>query len=99
MSSSVNDANDYPEILFFSSTYCVPCKDAEKIINIINVSMFGNKLNIQKISIDNTNPLIQKYNITSVPSFVVAGKKISPNFDKFEIIDAILQGFISSVKI
>ena len=74
MSSSVSDAKGHPEILFFSSTYCVPCIDAEKMINTINISMFGNKLNIQKISIDKSNPLIQKYNITSVPSLVVAGK-------------------------
>jgi thioredoxin-like negative regulator of GroEL len=99
MSLPAKDSERSPEILFFSSIYCEPCKDAEKLIDKINISMFGNKLNVQKITIDAKNPLIQQYNITSVPALVIAGKKIPPNFDQIEIIDAILQGYIASVKI
>ena len=99
MSLPAKDTEGSPEILFFSSIYCEPCKDAEKLIDKINISMFGNRLNIQKITIDAKNPLIQQYNITSVPSLIIAGKKVPPNFDQCDIIDAILQGYISSVKI
>ena len=57
------------------------------------------KLKIQKISIDTKNPILKKYKITSVPSLVIAGKKLNRNVDMDDIIDAILQGFISSVDI
>lgn len=91
--------NKTPEILFFSSNFCEPCKEVEKLIHKINISMFGKKLKIQKISIDTKSPIIKKYKIASVPSLVIAGKKLTRNVDMDDIIDAILQGFISSVDI
>jgi len=41
--------NKTPEILFFSSNFCEPCKEVEKLIHKNNISMFGKKLKIQKI--------------------------------------------------
>ncbi len=99
MTSTIRKENKTPEILFFSSNYCEPCKEVEKLIHKINISMFGKKLKIQKISIDTKNPILKKYKITSVPSLVIAGKKLNRNVDMDDIIDAILQGFISSVDI
>ena len=41
----------------------------------------------------------QEYRITSVPTLIIADKRLSVNIQEEEIIDAILYAFISSVKI
>ncbi len=44
MTSTIRKENKTPEILFFSSNYCEPCKEVEKLIHKINISMFGKKI-------------------------------------------------------
>ena len=63
--------------------------------------MFGKKLHIEKIDIEaSTNrDLIQKYRITAIPAIIVADKKLTATINEEDIVDAILYGFISSVKI
>ena len=97
----MNNSQDYPKILFFSSNHCAPCKPIEEMLKRINISMFGKKLNIQKIDIEEgvNRELIQKYRITALPTIVIADKRLSVNIQQEEIVDAILYGFISSVKI
>ncbi|MGV9199935.1 MAG: thioredoxin family protein [Promethearchaeia archaeon] len=90
---------DYPRILFFSSKHCVPCRPVEKMLKQINISMFGKKLRIEKIDIEKNRKLTKKYNIHAVPTLIIANKKLSVNIQKEDIIDTILYGFISSVKI
>ena len=92
---------DYPRILFFSSTHCAPCKPVEEMLKKINISMFGKKLHIEKIDIEaGTNrEIIQKHRITAIPTIIVADKKLTANIFEEDIIDAILYGFISSVKL
>ncbi|MFW9874645.1 MAG: thioredoxin family protein [Candidatus Thorarchaeota archaeon] len=91
----------YPKILFFSSSHCAPCIGVEEKLKKINISLFGKKLKIEKISIDleENRPFTQEYRITSVPTLIIADKKLSVNIMEEEIIDAILYAFISSVKI
>ena len=91
----------YPKILFFSSSHCAPCTPVEIMLKRINLSMFGKKLRIEKISIDleETRHLTQEYRITSVPTLIIADKRLSVNIAEEEIIDAILYAFISSVKL
>ncbi|MHA1912994.1 MAG: thioredoxin family protein [Promethearchaeota archaeon] len=91
----------YPRILFFSSNHCAPCIPVEIMLKRINLSLFGKKLRIDKISIDleENRRLTQEYQITSVPTLVISSKKLSVNITEEEIIDAILYAFISSVKI
>ncbi|MCK4381545.1 MAG: thioredoxin family protein [Candidatus Lokiarchaeota archaeon] len=91
----------YPKILFFSSNHCAPCKPVEEMLKKINISMFGKKLRIEKISIEmeDNRQFTQEYRITSVPTLIIADKKLSVNIQEEEIIDAILYAFISSVKI
>jgi len=69
MSIEFNDA--YPKILFFSSTHCAPCKLVEEMLKRINISMFGKKLFIEKINIeDKANfKITHQYSITSVPTW------------------------------
>lgn len=91
----------YPKILFFSSTHCAPCFPVEGMLKRINISLFGKKLRIEKISIDleENRQFTQEYRITSVPTLIIADKKLSVNITEEEIIDAVLYAFISSVKI
>jgi thiol-disulfide isomerase/thioredoxin len=90
---------EYPKILFFSSEHCAPCQPVEEMLKYINISMFGKKLNIEKIDIEKNHTKTRQHNITSVPSIIVADKRLTVNIQEEEIVDAILYGFISSVKI
>lgn len=91
----------YPRILFFSSSHCAPCLPVEIMLKRVNLSMFGKKLRIEKISIDleENRHYTQEYRITSVPTVIIANKRLSVNIAEEEIIDAILYAFISSVKL
>lgn len=95
------NSQEYPKILFFSSNHCAPCKPIEEMLKRINISMFGKKLNIQKIDIEEgvNREVIQKHRITALPTIIIADKRLSVNIQQEEIVDAILYGFISSVKI
>ncbi|MGQ4873031.1 MAG: thioredoxin family protein [Promethearchaeota archaeon] len=92
-------AEGYPKILFFSSKYCAPCREVEEILKRVNISMFGKKLIIEKIDIEESHKLTAQYKITSVPTLIIADKRLSVNIQEEDIIDAILYGFISSIKI
>ena len=91
----------YPKILFFSSNHCAPCKPVEEMLKKINISLFGKKLRIVKISIDleDNRQFTLEHRVTSVPTLIIADKILSVNIQEEEIIDAILYAFISSVKI
>jgi thiol-disulfide isomerase/thioredoxin len=96
-----NFEQDYPKILFFSSNHCAPCRPVEEMLKKINISLFGKKLKIEKVLIDleENRKFTQKYRITSVPTLIIAEKKLAINIQEEDIIDAILYAFIASVKI
>ncbi|MBN1214635.1 MAG: thioredoxin family protein [Candidatus Lokiarchaeota archaeon] len=96
-----NFRQDYPKILFFSSQHCMPCKPVEEKLKRINISMFGKRLQIDKININmqENRELINKYNITSVPTLIIGERKLMLNIEEEDIIDSILYAFIASVKI
>jgi len=91
----------YPEILFFTSIYCSPCQTVERMLNNINIRLFGNKLIIKKIEISKAEnlELTKKHNVFSVPTLIVGNKRLSSNIDEEDLIDSILQAFLSSVQI
>ena len=89
----------YPKILLFSSIHCAPCRPVEEMLKRINISMFGKKLFIEKIDVGKNYMLTKKYNITSLPTLIIADKRLTINIQEEDIIDAILSGFISSVRI
>jgi len=91
----------YPKILFFSSDHCAPCKPVEELLKKINISMFGKKLSIEKINIEQKEnfDMTKKYAITSVPTLIIAEKKLNVDVQEEDIIDAILNGFISSIEL
>ena len=90
---------DYPKILFFSSNHCAPCVPVSEMLKRINISMFGKKLNIERIDIEKNHKMTQEYQVTALPTIIIADKRLSVNIQEEEIIDAILYGFISSVKL
>jgi thioredoxin-like negative regulator of GroEL len=90
---------DYPRILFFSSDHCAPCRPIEEMLKKINISMFGKKLKIEKIDIEKNHKLTKQFNVISLPTIIIADKRLTVNIQEEDIIDAILYGFISSVKI
>lgn len=87
----------YPVIEFYTSKYCAPCKPIERMLARINLSLFGNQLRIRKIDISEEMELAKKNNILSVPSIIVGNKRLTHIMDEQDIVDAILQGFLSSV--
>lgn len=95
----MGDNKDYPKILFFSSVHCAPCKPVEEMLKRINLSMFGKKLYIEKIDIESNSRLTQEHQITALPTLCIADKKLCVNIQEEDIIDAILYGFISSIKL
>ncbi len=93
------ESTNYPKILFFSSNHCAPCLPVEEMLKRINISMFGKKLNIEKIDIEENHKMTQEYSVTSLPTLIIADKRLNVDIQEEEIIDAILFGFISSVKL
>lgn len=61
--------------------------------------MFGKKLFIDKIDVSKNYMLTQQYKITSLPTLIIADKRLTLNIQEEDIIDAILYGFISSVRL
>ncbi len=61
--------------------------------------MFGKKLYIEKIDVGKNYQLTNEYKITSLPTIIVADRRLSVNIQEEDIIDAILYGFISSIKL
>jgi thiol-disulfide isomerase/thioredoxin len=89
----------YPIIYYFSSPYCAPCKNVERMLIEINISLFGNKLRIRRIDIAEEIDTARKYNVISVPTIIIGAVRLSIIIDKNELTDAILQGFLSSVSL
>lgn len=87
----------YPIIYYFSSPYCGPCKTVEKMLNEVNLSLFGNKLRVRKVNIVKESEMAKEFDVISVPTIIVGDMRLSVVIDKNELTDAILQGFLSSV--
>ena len=61
--------------------------------------MFGKKLYIEKIDVEKNYQLTNEYKVTSLPTIIVSDRRLCVNIQEEDIIDAILYGFISSIKI
>ena len=91
----------YPVIQFYTSKYCAPCKPVEQMLARINLSLFGNQLIVEKIDISESTQMeiARKNNILSVPSIIVGKNRLTHIMDEQDIVDAILQGFLSSISL
>ena len=54
------------QILYFSATWCGPCKMYAPTINEAS-----NSVNIQKVDVDQNQQLSQQYNVRSVPTLIL----------------------------
>jgi len=54
------------KILYFSSTWCGPCKMLGPIMESV-----GNEVNYQKIDVDSNQELSMKYGIRNIPTLVL----------------------------
>tara|TARA_Y100000591_G_C21393995_1_gene479583 strand:- start:35 stop:376 length:342 start_codon:yes stop_codon:yes gene_type:complete len=58
-------------LLFFTASWCEPCKKIYPFVEEIQSKIDNSILSVQKIDIDNDNPLISIHNVRSVPTFVL----------------------------
>lgn len=72
--SAVAEANGKPQIIKFSSTMCLECKEVEKVFKEI-MPKYGDKIVYTEIIVDSRNDmknaLIKKYNVTLVPTVIM----------------------------
>ncbi|MEK6817417.1 MAG: thioredoxin [Nanoarchaeota archaeon] len=57
-------------LIDFHAHWCMPCVIMSPIVDDIS-KKFKDKLKVGKINIDNNSELAQKYNIRSIPSFII----------------------------
>ena len=85
--------SDKPVLIDFWASWCGPCKMMSPVIDAIAEEM-GEKVKVCKINIDEEQNLAVKYNVMSIPTFIVIkdGKEVSISVgvqDKAEIIGMI----------
>lgn len=83
--------SDIPVLVDFFATWCGPCKMMAPVVEAIEKEMEG-KVSVYKIDVDNETDLAMKYNIMSIPTFVLFknGEAVSSLLgmrDKQELID------------
>ena len=85
--------SEKPVLIDFWASWCGPCKMMSPVIDKIAEEM-GDTVKVCKINIDEEQNLAVKYNVMSIPTFVVLknGKEVSRSVgvqDKSEISDMI----------
>ena len=68
--STVAEANGKPQIIKFSSTMCLECKEVEKVFKEL-MPKYQDKVVYTEIIVDNKNDLIRKYNVQLVPTIIM----------------------------
>ncbi len=90
-------ADGYPTILYFSSPACGPCVRVAKLLEMVNLS-FGNKINVEEINILERPDKADEFQVFSIPTLIIGDRRMSVSIEKDEIVDAVLQAFLSSVR-
>jgi len=69
-----------PVLVDFWATWCGPCRMMSPVIDEIAEEM-GNRAKVCKVNIDEQRDLAIKYNVMSIPTFIVfkEGKEINRN--------------------
>ena len=85
--------SELPVLVDFFATWCGPCKMMSPIVEEIEKELEG-KANVYKIDTDEATDLAMKYNIMSIPTFIVFknGEVVQTAVgmrDKQELIDMI----------
>lgn len=73
-SSAVAEAKGKPQIIKFSSTMCLECKEVEKVFKEL-MPKYSDKVTYTEIIVDNRNDMknsmIKKYNVQLVPTIIM----------------------------
>lgn len=78
MANTFNDNNfeqevlksDIPVLVDFYADWCGPCKMMAPVVEQI-AAEFAGKVKVGKINVDESQKVAQKYNIMSIPTFLV----------------------------
>tara|TARA_Y100000389_G_C17162100_1_gene364900 strand:- start:21 stop:266 length:246 start_codon:yes stop_codon:yes gene_type:complete len=62
------------KILYFSASWCGPCKTLGPIIESL-----GNKINYEKIDVDNNNELSIQHSVRNIPTLVLLEDGLEKN--------------------
>ena len=54
------------QILYFTGTWCQPCKNLGPIIDKLS-----SNINVNKIDVDNNKELVMKFNVKSIPTVIL----------------------------
>jgi thioredoxin 1 len=89
--------SDQPVLVDFYAEWCGPCKTMAPVLKSV-VSKFGDKVRIIKVDIDKNPMAASKYNVRSVPTFIIFKNgeikwQQSGALPERMLVDA-LQGFI-----
>lgn len=68
--SDLNDKNCF-KLFYFTATWCGPCQKIKPSILKLSEGLDESKIIFYQIDIDNNDELSSKYEIRSVPSFVL----------------------------
>jgi len=60
-----------PVLVDFWAPWCGPCRMTSPIIEELSVEIDGAKLKIGKCNVDENSAVAMKYNIMSIPNFIV----------------------------
>lgn len=72
--STIAQATGKPQIIKFSSTMCLECKEVEKVFKEL-MPKYSDKIDYSEIIVDNRddmkNSMIKKYKVTLVPTIIM----------------------------
>jgi hypothetical protein len=68
----------------------------KRLLEMVNLS-FGNKITIDEINILEHPEKASEYKVYSIPTLIIGTRYLSVSIEKDEIVDAVLQAFLSSV--
>ena len=65
------DSDKSHVLLYFTATWCGPCKTISPIVESYSNNTFYKHVEFYKIDIDECPSIVDYYNITSVPTFIL----------------------------
>jgi len=83
MNNDIGDLNTKKcyKLFYFTASWCGPCKRIKPLIEKLSIGLDESNIIFYEIDIDSNDELSEKYNIKSVPSFLLLN-------DKNELLDS-----------